>query len=364
MIVSVTGSTMNSPIGARNLIQVSKDLNRHCSLTTEGAGVISDLDLQQQRECPFCFEVNPTWEMAARHIANHLIRIALFALPRSTGIEVEQDDQSTISNENATRGESIGSDELSLAPLGSSSSNSEPVKDILHPPCVEFRENPSLPREGVAPLKDAGKRKSPREALWTQIDRSLVDPEALGSAVARIERWPDHVILLWVASEKQIEAYTWKTQKIGAEQGIPCDPTNHLIHDNPDYLNEPDETDTKPQNVNTRGYKYLYRDESEEVEAAFLRQLAEYEKEFGPDARRTLDLVHNLGRLYLGHGNREKAKEMYMRALKGFGETSGYANLRTHQVRRDLYALQRAEREAREPELRDRQERIWYRYMP
>ncbi len=295
--------------------------------------------------------------MAARHIANHLIRIALFALPRSTGIEVEQDDLSTISNENATRGESIGSDELNLTALDSSSFNSEPVKGILHPPGESFPENPSSAREGDAHLKDAGKGNSSREARWTKIDRSLVDPEAIGPTATRVEVWPDHVIILRVASKEEIDAYALKTQKIRAEQGIPCDPTNHLIHDNPENLNEHDETNTKSQNVNTRGYKYLYQDESEEVEAAFLRKLAEYEKEFGPNGYSTLYLVYNLGHLYLGHGNRRKAAEMYTRAFMGFGEMFGFDYVRTHQVRSCLDALDESENEAREEGFRRRRER-------
>ena len=62
--------------------------------------------------------------LAAQHVAIHLIRVALFALPRSTGIEVEQENLSSMPNQTANRSRSIGSegDELS----GSLSFNSEP----------------------------------------------------------------------------------------------------------------------------------------------------------------------------------------------------------------------------------------------
>lgn len=60
-------------------------------------------------------------EMEARHIAMHLIRIALFALPRSTGIEVDQDGRSTASNENATQSECTGLEGMNFTASNSSS---------------------------------------------------------------------------------------------------------------------------------------------------------------------------------------------------------------------------------------------------
>lgn len=90
--------------------------------------LICDLDLQQNRECPFCFEVLSPLELAARHIAIHLIRIALFALPRSTGLEVEQDGRSAASNENAAPSEWTGSQGLHLTASDSMSFDDQPMR--------------------------------------------------------------------------------------------------------------------------------------------------------------------------------------------------------------------------------------------
>lgn len=105
--------------------------DRHFKLFTRGAGFISDSDTQEYRECPFCFQVISTFDLTARHIAIHLIRIALFTLPRSTGIEVEQDERSTVSNQNATRSGYIVLEELRLQISDSlSSSDLSSIPDV------------------------------------------------------------------------------------------------------------------------------------------------------------------------------------------------------------------------------------------
>lgn len=67
-------------------------------------------------------------ELAARHIAIHLIRIALFALPRSTGIEVEQDGRSAASNEIAAPSEWTGSQGLNLTASDSMSFDDQSMR--------------------------------------------------------------------------------------------------------------------------------------------------------------------------------------------------------------------------------------------
>lgn len=65
------------------------------------AGVL----LRQPRPCPFCTKSLPSVDGAASHIAMHLVRIALFAFPRSTGIEADEGDidaASCASGRNAT----------------------------------------------------------------------------------------------------------------------------------------------------------------------------------------------------------------------------------------------------------------------
>lgn len=99
----------------------------------------------------------------------------------------------------------------------------EPVKDkedvkpkgILKPARqVPFPEDPNPTREGVAPLKDAGKDGIPQNARWTKINRLLVNPEALISAHERFEERDDYVIVLRVLSREEIQKLSEKTKEI------------------------------------------------------------------------------------------------------------------------------------------------------
>lgn len=87
-------------------------------------------------------------------------------------------------------------------------------KGILRPPTQKFPEDPAPIREGVAPLKDAGKKGIPPGARWTKIDRRLVNPEALEAGNERYEERPDYVIVLRVLSKDEIEKYAEVTQAL------------------------------------------------------------------------------------------------------------------------------------------------------
>lgn len=103
-----------------------------------------------------------------------------------------------------------------------------PIKSILRQPREKFPEDPAPVREGVAPLKDAGKKGIPPNARWTKIDRKLVNPEALLAGNERFEERPDYVIVLRVLTKEDIEAYALKTQEIRAKRGVP--PNIHESH--------------------------------------------------------------------------------------------------------------------------------------
>lgn len=87
-------------------------------------------------------------------------------------------------------------------------------KGILRPPREKFPEDPAPVREGVAPLKDAGKKGIPPNARWTKIDRKLVNPEALDQGNERYEERIDYVIVLRVLTKEEIQAYAKRTQEI------------------------------------------------------------------------------------------------------------------------------------------------------
>ena len=93
-------------------------------------------------------------------------------------------------------------------------------KGILRQPREKFPEDPAPVREGVAPLKDAGKKGIPPNARWTKIDRKLVNPEALEMGNERYEERIDYVIVLRVLTKEEIEQYAKKTQEIRGKREL------------------------------------------------------------------------------------------------------------------------------------------------
>lgn len=92
-------------------------------------------------------------------------------------------------------------------------------KGILKPARqVPFPEDPNPTREGVAPLKDAGKKGIPPGARWTKINRMLVNPAALEAAHERFEERDDYVIVLRVLSREDIQNFADKTKEIRGKQ--------------------------------------------------------------------------------------------------------------------------------------------------
>jgi hypothetical protein len=87
-------------------------------------------------------------------------------------------------------------------------------KGILKQRTVPFPEDPNPAREGVAPLKEAGKDGVPPGARWTKINRVLVNPEALEKSKERFEERDDYVIVLRVLTKEEIAKLAEKTREI------------------------------------------------------------------------------------------------------------------------------------------------------
>jgi hypothetical protein len=86
---------------------------------------------------------------------------------------------------------------------------------ILKPPrATPFPEDPNPPREGVAPLKEAGKNDIPPGVRWTKIARQFVNPAALEASHERFEERDDCVIVLRVLTREEIEKYATLTVEI------------------------------------------------------------------------------------------------------------------------------------------------------
>lgn len=99
-------------------------------------------------------------------------------------------------------------------------------RGILKPPReVPFPEDPNPTREGVAPLKQAGKDGIPTGARWTKVSRILVNPEALEKSHERFEERDDYVIVLRVLSREEIEKLAEKTKQIRGKFLLFCPAT-------------------------------------------------------------------------------------------------------------------------------------------
>lgn len=108
-----------------------------------------------------------------------------------------------------------------VEPLKDKKEDAKP-KGILKPPReVPFPEDPNPTREGVAPLKQAGKEGIPPGARWTKISRILVNPEALEKSHERYEEREDYVIVLRVLNRDEIEKLAEKTKEIRGNSILP-----------------------------------------------------------------------------------------------------------------------------------------------
>lgn len=101
-------------------------------------------------------------------------------------------------------------------------------RGILKPPrAVPFPEDPNPSREGVAPLKQAGKDGVPAGARWTKVSRILVNPEALEQMHERFEERDDYVIVLRVLTREEIEKMAEKTRKIRGKHSSRYEEDSH-----------------------------------------------------------------------------------------------------------------------------------------
>ena len=92
------------------------------------------------------------------------------------------------------------------------------TKSILRKPTEKFPEDPNPILEGVAPLKDASKKKGiPPDARWTKIARRMVNPEALEEAKERFVEREDCVIVLRVLTKEEIQKFATRTAELRGE---------------------------------------------------------------------------------------------------------------------------------------------------
>lgn len=101
-----------------------------------------------------------------------------------------------------------------VEPVREKKDDVKPRGILKKPREVPFPEDPNPQREGVAPLKQAGKEGIPPGARWTKVSRILVNPEALERSHLRFEEREDYVIVLKVLSREEIEKLAERTREI------------------------------------------------------------------------------------------------------------------------------------------------------
>lgn len=86
---------------------------------------------------------------------------------------------------------------------------------ILRPPRNTSAKDIAPFREGVAPLKDAGKQGIPPNARWTRLDSKSFDSEVLDAGHERYENIDgQYLLVLRVLTKEEIEHYEARTQEL------------------------------------------------------------------------------------------------------------------------------------------------------
>lgn len=141
--------------------------------------------------------------------------------PRTSYKDSYSDDSSSSSSEDSDTETASTKKERQVrvvSPSRESPPPEPPIKGILRPPRPSFPEDPAPVREGVAPLKGAGKKGIPANARWTKIGRRLVNPEALERGKERYEENAESVIVLRVLTKEEIQSYAAETARIREER--------------------------------------------------------------------------------------------------------------------------------------------------
>lgn len=88
----------------------------------------------------------------------------------------------------------------------------------MPPRKTPLAENLDFLGEGVAPIGHGRRSGVPSGAKWTKISRVLVSPEALELANERFKEQEDHVVVLRVLGNEEIQLLADLTREIGGKQ--------------------------------------------------------------------------------------------------------------------------------------------------
>ena len=257
---------------------ISSDLE-HQQLSSLSA----HLDETVTRDCPFCLCSIEDKDQLQNHIATHLQKIAIFALPRSTDIEDEPEEENTSNKANKF-------DQASQQ-MGSQ----EGVEDINN--IDEFNE--ALTALALSseieddPEEDDASNKANRFYQGSQqlgLQEGVEDIDKMASMINLASTFRDQE--RWDEAEKlEVQVWDMKKRVLGKEHSDTLDSMTNLA------------------------LTYDRQGKIAEAKEMYQRALVGYEKVLGPEHISTLGTVHSLGEIYLHQGKMAEAEPMYQRAL-------------------------------------------------
>lgn len=253
-----------------------------------------DPSSQDSRQCPICLETPASFD----HIGLHLWNIAMFSLPRSTGIEEESDQGSTGSAVNDKQ--SQDSRLTNMKDLESLSIEGE--QDENATASADDRENHETAHLTIEALKDVPD--SLRNGVAVNVCNYILSTQTTGD------------------EEETLEIDHGSRSDSGSDLGIiPIEEGS--IREIEETLNRYKDT-LGPEHMSTLDAIAVladaYETENQFVKAGTLyqRALSGYEKVLGPENVKTVAVVRDLGFIYFRQRRYPAAERLLQRALQSY----------------------------------------------
>lgn len=294
--------------------------------------------------CPLCKEKVDSGNQYDRHLARHLLELALFILP---GSEEDSDDSDNQDAESTSSAESVDF----VASHGRSKSPDDlPISPVEHRAAVENLAS-LYSKQGQDEEKklriQLRERQTELRPEHPDTLTSMADLASLYSRQRRYEEAADLARRVMEMRERVLgkehldtlisttilgKIYTSQGQWGRAErlylQAL-------VLGEQVSGINDPSTLNT----VRQLGYLYRKRGKLAEAEKMYQRALKGNEKRYGPDNVSTLKIVEELGSIYEKQGKLADAETMYQRALEGYEKTYSPDHTLTLNVVRDLGSL-------------------------
>ncbi|CAF9921052.1 MAG: hypothetical protein ALECFALPRED_001699 [Alectoria fallacina] len=249
--------------------------------------------------CPLCKEEVDSGNQYDRHLARHLLELALFILPRSEEDSDDSDNQDAESTSSAESVDFVASHGRSKSPDGLPASPVEHLAAVRNPTSPYSKQRQDEEKKLRIQLRER------QTELGPEHPDTLTSMADLGSIYEEQGKLADAETMYQRALEGYEETY------------------------NPDHnltLNV----------VRNLGIVFEKQGKLADAETMYQRALEGYEKTYSPDHNLTLNIVRNLGIVYEKQGKLADAETMYQRALEGYEETYSPDHNLTLNVARNL----------------------------